>query len=405
MVLPIEGMRGESVKDYAEALQVRYRGECRNGKGELLDEFVRVTGYHRKTAIRLLAGKMRKRTGRRGRRQQYGPEVREALKQLWESLNRPCSRRLQPYLDELVEVMVRRGRMALSAEVTEQLLQMSPSTIDRLLRPYRKQECRHGFSTTRPGSLLKREIPIRTFADWVEDCPGFLEVDLVAHCGETTEGFYLATLTAVDIYTGWVECQAVWGKREDKVRGAIHEVRKRLPFVCKGIDSDNGSEFINRELKRYCVEQQITFTRSRPYKKNDSAHVEQKNWSVVRRLIGYDRYSTREAFEQLQYVHGLARLYFNFFQPVMKLLSKTRDGAKVRKVYDRARTPYRRTLESADLSVQDRQSLAELYSQLDPASLLEQINRALDTLWGLSDQRQGRHGSVTPILTQQEALR
>ena len=393
------------MKDYAEALRERYRGGCRRTKSEILDEFVQVTGYHRKTGIRLLGGKVRASCGRRGRRQQYGAEVREALKEIWEVLMRPCSRRLQPHMGEMVEVMVRRGRMAMSAEVMQQLVQMSPSTIDRLLRPYRRQGRRHGFSTTRPGSLLKREIPIRTFSDWDEAYPGFLEVDLVAHCGESTEGFYLTTLTAVDIHTGWVECQAVWGKQEHKVQGAIHEVRKRLPFTCKGIDSDNGGEFINRELKRYCLEHQITFTRSRPYKKNDSAHVEQKNWSVVRRIIGYDRYSTREALEQLQYVHGLARLYFNFFQPVMKLQSKTREGAKVRKVYDRARTPYRRLLECADLPAESLQSLTELYTGLDPVSLLNQINRALDTLWNLTDQRPDRGRSVTPILTQQETLR
>jgi len=360
------------------------------------------TGYHRKTGIRLLAGKALRSSGRRGRRQQYGAEVREALKEIWEVLLRPCSRRLQPHLGEMVEVMARRGRMAMSTEVTRQLLRMSPSTIDRLLRPYRRQGRHHGFSTTRPGSLLKREIPIRTFSDWDEACPGFLELDQVAHCGESTEGFYLTTLTAVDIHTGWVECQAVWGKQEDKVRGAIHEVLKRLPFVCKGLDSDNGSEFINRELKRYCVEQEITFTRSRPYKKNDSAHVEQKNWSVVRRLIGYDRYSTREALAQLQYVHGLVRLYFNFFLPMMKLVSKTREGAKVRKVYDGARTPYRRVLESAGTSDEARQSLVETYNNLDPVSLLNQINQSLDTLWSLTDQRLGRGRPVTPVLTQQE---
>lgn len=393
------------MKDYAGALRERYRGGCRRTKSEVLDEFVRVTGYHRKTGIRLLAGKARPSSGRRGRKQRYGAEARVALKEIWEVLLRPCSRRLQPHLGEMVEVMTRRGRMAMSAEVTQQLLQMSPSTIDRLLRPYRRQRRCHGFSTTRRGSLLKQEIPIRTFSDWDEACPGFLEVDLVAHCGESTEGFYLTTLTAVDIHTGWVECQAVWGKQEHKVQGAIHEVRKRLPFACKGIDSDNGSEFINRELKRYCVEHRITFTRSRPYKKNDSAHVEQKNWSVVRRIIGYDRYSTREALEQLQYVHGLLRLYFNCFQPVMKLVSKTREGAKVHKVYDKARTPYRRVLESADLSDQARQSLTELYNNLDPVSLLDQINRALDSLWTLTDQRLGRGRSVTPILTQQETLR
>lgn len=393
------------MKDYAAALRQRYREGGRRTKSELLNEFVRVTGYHRKTGIRLLAGKARLGRGRRGRRQHYGTEVREALKEIWETLLRPCSRRLQPHIAEMVEVMVRRGRMAMRGDITQQLLQMSPSTIDRLLRPYRQQQRRHGFSTTRPGSQLKREIPIRTFSDWNEACPGFLEVDLVAHCGESTEGFYLTTLTAVDIHTGWVECQAVWGKQEQKVRGAIHEIRKRLPFTCKGLDSDNGSEFINRELQRYCVEHKITFTRSRPYKKNDSAHVEQKNWSVVRRIIGYDRYSTREAFEQLQYVHGLTRLYFNFFQPTMKLVSKTREGAKVRKVYDRARTPYRRVLESTDISDEVRQALIELYNELDPVTLLNQINQALDDLWHLTDQRLGRSRSVTAILTQQEALR
>lgn len=200
------------MKDYAAALRERYRGGDRRTKSEMLDEFVRVTGYYRKTGVRLLAGKERKSNGRRGRRQHYGPEAREALKEIWEVLMRPCSRRLQPHLGEMAEVMVRRGRMAMSEEVTRQLVQMSASTIDRLLRPYRRQGRRHGFSTTRPGTLLKREIPVRTFSDWDEACPGFLEVDLVAHCGESTEGFYLTTLTAVDIHTGWVECQAVWGE-------------------------------------------------------------------------------------------------------------------------------------------------------------------------------------------------
>ena len=169
------------MKDYVVALRGRYRGGDRRTKSEVLDEFVRVTGYHRKTGIRLLAGKERPRDGRRGRKQQYGAEACAALKEIWEVLLRPCSRRLQPHLGEMVEVMTRRGRMAMSAEVTQQLLQMSPSTVDRLLRPYRRQGRCHGFSTTRPGSLLKREIPIRTFSDWDEACPGFLEVDLVAH--------------------------------------------------------------------------------------------------------------------------------------------------------------------------------------------------------------------------------
>jgi len=344
---------------------------------EMLDEFVRVTGYHRETAIRLLSGRAVERHGRRGRRRKYGSAAADAVRELWEVTDRVCSRRLQPYLGELLEVMVRRGRMALTAEVTEQVLSMSVSTVDRLLRPYRERGRRHGFSTTRPGGLLKREIPVWTFADWDEASPGFLEVDLVAHCGESTEGFYLNTLTAVDVRTGWVECQAVWGKTEQKVRGAVHEICKRLPFTCNGLDSDNGGEFINRELQRYCLEQRITFTRSRPYRKNDSAHVEQKNWSVVRRVVGYQRYSSREAFEQLQRVYGLLRLYVNFFQPTMKLSSKTRHGDTVRKAYDQARTPYQRLLQSGVLVPEQEARLAELYRHTNPRQLRSQIYQAL----------------------------
>lgn len=391
--------------DYADAVRGRYVAASRKAKGEMLDEFVRVTGYHRKAAIRVLSGVQKATEKRRGRRREYCADTGAALKELWEASDRLCSRRLQPFMPELIEVLTRRGRMALSVEVEGQLMRMSASTIDRLLRPYRRRERRRGFSTTRPGSLLKREIPIRTFADWDEAAPGFLEVDLVSHCGETTEGFYLTTLTAVDIHTGWVECQAVWGKTEAHVRGALHQVRERLPFVCKGVDSDNGSEFINREFKSYCEREKITFTRSRPYKKNDGAHVEQKNWSVVRRLIGYDRYSTRDALEQLDYIYGLVRLYINFFQPVMKLLSKTRHGARVHKVYDKARTPYRRSLECLEVSDEQKRSLMDTYAGLDPVLLLTQINSALTTLWDLAENRRPGRRSVTPILTQQEALR
>lgn len=184
------------------------------------------------------------------------------------------------------------------------------------------------MSTTKPGSMLKRSIPIRTFSDWEEGRPGFLEVDLVVHCGESAEGFYLSTLNTVDVQTGWVECHGVWGKGQEKVRGAIHQVRKKLPFALLGLDSDNGSEFINHELHVYCEREGITFTRSRPYKKNDSAHVEQKNWTVVRQQLGYDRYSSREALDQLNHVYGLLRLHVNFFQPVMKLMEKTRDRSQ-----------------------------------------------------------------------------
>ena len=236
-----------------------------------------------------------------------------------------------------------------------QLRQISPSTIDRLLRPFRQQGYRHHFSTTRPGSLLKNAIPIRTFADWQDNRPGFLEVDLVAHCGESVDGFYLNTLTAVDIATGWTECSGVWGKGQKRVGTAIHHIRTRLPFPLLGLDSDNGSEFINQNLYTWCQREGITFTRSRSYKKNDNCHVEQKNGALVRRIIGYQRYDSKEALEMLNRIYSLLRLYTNFFQPSMKLISKHRHGAKVYKTYDEAQTPCYRLLKSGILSAQGKE--------------------------------------------------
>ncbi len=225
--------------------------------------------------------------------------------------------------------MRRHGDRRMTAEIEAELCQISPSTIDRLLHPYRRLGGRHPFATTKPGSLLKNAIPIKTFADWQDDRLGFLEVDLVAHCGESTEGFYLTTLSTVDVASGWSECSGVWGKGQERVGGAVHRVRQRLPFPFLGLDSDNGGEFINQHLYTYCQREGITFTRSRSYKKNDSCYVEQKNWSVVRRLVGYDHYSSRAALENLNRVYDLLRLYINFFHPVMKLVAKTRHGAKV----------------------------------------------------------------------------
>ena len=205
------------------------------------------------------------------------------------------------------------------------------------------------------------------------------------HCGESGEGFYLTTLSAVDVATGWSECIGVWGKGQSRVAAAVHRIRQRLPFPLLGLDSDNGSEFINQHLYSYCQREKITFTRSRAYKKNDNCHVEQKNWSVVRRLVGYDRYNSQAALEALNRVYDLTRLYVNFFQPVMKLVSKSRHGAKVHKVYDRARTPYRRLLEAGVLTQAKRQELAATYYGLNPVLLLRQINENLECLWKLSE--------------------
>ncbi len=372
-----------SIREYVGAVRGRYILASKSAKGKILDEFTEVIGCHRKTAIRLLLGKnIHGANRKRGRARRYSPAVIEALRVAWEATDRLCSKRLQPFLPELVTVLRKHGEgSAITAEVSAQLYHMSPSTIDRVLRPWRNTGRRRPFSTTKPGSLLKSSIPIRTFADWQENSPGFMEADLVAHCGESAEGFYLNTLSTVDVATGWSEPIGVWGKGQSRVRVGVHRVRQRLPFPMLGLDSDNGSEFINHHLYTYCRDEGITFTRSRSYKKNDSCHVEQKNWSIIRRIIGYDRYTSRAALEALNRVYDLLRLYINFFQPVMKLKHKTRNGAKVHKVYDTAQTPYQRLLRYGMLTEAKQQELAAMYSGLNPVLLRKQIDQNLERLW------------------------
>ncbi len=377
-----------SIREYTEAVRGRYLMASKAEKSKILDEFTKVTGRHRKTAIRHLLGKNKPRINKkRGHPRRYGPGVVAALRVVWEATDRLCSKRLQPFLPELVAVLRKHGEgSTITAEVEAQLCQISPSTIDRVLRPWRRIGGRRPFSTTKPGNLLKNSIPIRTFADWQENHPGFLEADLVAHCGESVEGFYLTSLSTVDVASGWSECIGVWGKGQSRVRAAVHRIRQRLPFTMLGLDSDNGSEFINQHLYTYCRDEGITFTRSRSYKKNDSCHVEQKNWSVIRRLIGYNRYSSHAALEALNRVYYLLRLYINFFQPVMKLKHKSRNGAKLLKVYDTAQTPYQRLVKSGVLTDAKKQELAAIYHGLNPVLLLKQINESLESLWDMAER-------------------
>lgn len=390
-------MTRSSTVEYAQAIRPRYLRASKADKGKILDEFMQVTDLHRKAAIRLLNRVNTPRIGkRRGRPRRYSSEVTGMLKAVWEASDRLCSKRLQPFLPEMVKVLRQHDEQRIDAFLEAQLCQMSSSTIDRLLRPYRKIGGRKSLSTTRPGSLLKSCIPIRTFADWQESKPGFIETDLVAHCGESAEGFYLNTLCAVDVASGWTECLPVWGKWQEKVRQSVHHMRQHLPFPLLGIDSDNGSEFINQCFYRYCRDEKITFTRSRAYKKNDSCHVEQKNGNVVRRFVGYDRYASKTAFECLGRVYDLVRLYINFFQPTMKLISKTRHGARVHKVYDTARTPYQRLVQSGVLTEAKQAELAATYHGLNPVLLMNQINGNLEKLWRLTE----RPGSVTGIMRQ-----
>lgn len=396
------GMSRSSIHELAAALRVRYQTADRAKKKAILDQFLAVSNYHRKSAIRLLvlAHGLRPRgasSGRRpGRPSIYDPAVVAALQVLWESADCICSRRLQPFLPKLLAVLHRHGELVVEPKVEELLCKMSISTMDRLLHPLRRGYVRRGLSTTKPGTLLKESIPLRTFADWDEERPGFLEADLVAHCGDSTEGFYLCTLSTVDIHTGWSECAAVWGKGQTRVGGAVDAIKRRLPFPLLGLDTDNGSEFINQALFDYCKRNKITFTRSRPYKKNDQCHIEQKNWTVVRRVVGYDRYSSHAAHDLLNELYGHMRLYVNFFQPVLKLVSKERKGAKVRKTHDIARTPYERLCAAKVLDPSSEAALEKLYQSLNPAKLRRDIDETLEKLWKLAERERRREKVLEP---------
>lgn len=385
-----------SIREYAAIMRKRYLKASKKEKSQILNEFVKVTGYHRKAAIRVLLKVVSLTSGRKGHPTTYG-FVLQPLRVIWEASDRLCSKRLQPFIPEMIQVLRHKGELQINANVEAQLVKLSPSTIDRMLRPYRNAGGRKSRSTTQPGNLLKNLIPIRTFADWQENKPGFLEIDLVAHCGESTDDFYLNTLSAVDVASGWFECVPVWGKGQIRVRSAVHHIRQQLPFDLLGLDSDNGSEFINQCFYSYCRKEKITFTRSRAYKKNDSCHVEQKNGNVIRRLVGYERYSSHAAYQSLARLYYTVRLYLNFFQPTMKLLSKTRHGAKVHKVYETAQTPYQRLLKLGPLSPASQAELKAIYSGLNPVLLLRQINANLAQLWKLADRSAS---SATRIMTQ-----
>ena len=396
-------MTRASLREYAAKQRERYQHATRAEKHRLLDEIVAVTGLHRKAAIRLLrrAPRPRATPGPGGRPRAYGPAVAAAAEVLWQASGRIGAHRLHPFVPELLDRLLRCGELTLAPTVDKLVRQASRPTLTRLLGPARAQYPPRGATLTRPGAILKHEIPIRTFSEWTDTRPGFLEIDLVAHCGPTTAGFYLCTLCAVDIATAWVELEPVWGKGQVRVGGAVDHVRTRLPMPLLGLDSDNGSEFINRSLLDYCRRHAITFTRSRPWKKNDNAHVEQKNGAVVRPLLGYDRFASRAAYGQLQRVSRLAGLHVNFFQPVEKLVTKTRQGARSRRIYDRPQTPYQRLCASGVLPADVGRALETRYQSLNPLRLRRDLERELDRLWTLAapDSRRasGNAERATPL--------
>jgi hypothetical protein len=366
-----------------ETLRKEYSQASAKRKKELLKTMLEATGYSKKHAIKLLNGADEPVQARRIRPSVYDDEVREALLLVWKASNMLCSKRLIPFMREFLTVLEATGHVALLPHVRQKLLAISAATMDRLLAPER-QKLGKGFSLTRAGNFLKKQIPIRTFAEWTESCPGFFEADLVAHCGGSTKGQFVQTLTLTDIHTQWTECIALMRRGEIEVIEALEERLSDIPFPVKGLDTDNGGEFINYLMLDWCSVREITFTRSRQYKKNDQAHVEERNGSVVRRLVGYDRLEGIEAYSCLTALYSQARLFINFFQPSLKLIEKHRSGAKVYRRYDVAKTPFRRIIDSDCVSEEHKVLLRQTYESLDPVQLLTSIRELQQELRRLS---------------------
>jgi len=381
----------------------RYQRSSKKEKGSILSELVELTEYSRVYARRVLRqhgqrikqGKhsfladVRVHSPRR-RAPYYDEQVRTALVKIWRVMDYICGKRLQPALAELVTVLERHNELRCDRLTREKLLQVSAATIDRLLRVERRKHELRGKARTKPGTLMKHQIPIRTFAEWDEQQPGFGEIDLVGHDGGLAAGDYCQTLDLTDVATTWTETIAVRNKAQSHVFAAIQKVRKNLPFALLGLDSDNGSEFINDQLLQYCRQEKITFTRSRPYRKNDNCFVEQKNYSIVRRAVGYARYDTEEQCELLNELYSYLRLYTNFFLPTMKLKSKERVGSRVKKCYDQALTPYQRVLQSPLVGKAAKDRLRAKYVTLNPAALKRKIERLQQRLAKTSNKTNWR---------------
>jgi len=379
-------MTRAALDEYVAAIRARYRAARKAEKTRILDEFCETTGRHRKAAVRLLNRDVHARKVGRGRPRRYGPDVLAALIRLWEISDRLCGKLLQPVIPDVLRALERHGELVVSADVRAQLLAISAASIDRLLRVHKRAGLRQPQRRQSRRSAVQRQVPIRTWSEWGGAPPGSLQADLVLHCGERTEGFYLTTLCAIDVATGWTELQPVWGMGQQRVGAAIHRVRLRLPFPLVALHTDNGSEFLSQTLYAWCRREDIHFTRGRPYRKNDQAYVEQRNYVAVRRLLGHDRFRSKAAYTLLEQLYALWTLQLNFLRPVRKLVSKQRQGARVTKRYDRPRTPYQRLLASGSISVDTQARLDTLLDRVNPASLHRRIEDLLVRLWRLSEE-------------------
>jgi len=373
-----------SRKEYLMKLREEYLGADKKKKTELLNEYTRNTKHNRKYVISRLNDESIWNTlnrMRRPRKRVYGVEIEAPLRTLWQIFDYPCGQRHKPCITEELERLRQFGELQIPDEVAQQLLKISSATIDRRLKVPRNIERRRHFSTTRPGSLLKAKIPIR-LTEWNTKKIGFLETDLVAHCGSSAFGEFANTVSLTEIATGWWEGEAIMGKGQRATLEALKAMRQRIPFKWRGLDADNGSEFINHFLWNYCNDEKLEFTRSRANKKNDNAYVEQKNYTHVRKLLGYFRYDTPIEINIINNLYrNEIRLYKNFFQPVMKLSKKVRIGAKRKRQYEPAKTPFRRLIESNQINKEAKDQLKALYQNLNPAALKRAIDEKILSLY------------------------
>jgi hypothetical protein len=358
-----------------------YEKSSKNKRSEILDHVVLATKYHRWHASRLLLHpptSPKKKLKRKGKSKYR--LITPPLKKLWGLSHFASGKRLVGMIPSYVETLVRDGELVITEKQKDLLLSVSAATIERLITEERKKVFGKGRSTTKPGTLLKNQIPVQVFTKWNERKPGFGEIDLVAHCGVTAKGDFAYTLDFIDLDTNWNECVAFLGRGQNNAQKALRKIRARLPFPLLGIDSDNGEEFINWHLYHWCKEEEITFTRCREYRKNDQAHVEEKNWSVVRRYVGYNRYDAEEQVILLNRLYDVLRLYFNFFQATLKLERKERVGGKVKRIYPKAKTPYQRVLDHENIPEANKEKIREQYETLNPAKLLRELQKITDQL-------------------------
>lgn len=362
-------MSPKSKKEYMTEIKTRYKNSSKKGKQLILDEFCKVCDYNRKYAIRIINSNPpvphKHQLSKRGRKKHYSdPLIKEILWDMWTITNLPCSKRLKAILP----LWLPHYEYEIPDHIYSLLISISPATIDRLMKPDRAKFIKKGLSTTKPGSLLRKHIPIKT-EQWNETVPGFIEVDTVAHCGSSTAGMFVYTINSVDIATQWSEQRAVWGKGEKGVINAIENIENSLPFELKGFDCDNGSEFLNWHLYNYFVQRKkpVNFTRSRAYRKNDNAHIEEKNWTHVRQYLGYERFDKIELVQHLNNLYTTEwRLLFNFFMPSVKLQDKIRVGSKVIKKHDQPKTPFQRVLESTEIPEDTKTQLKKDFENLNP---------------------------------------